>query len=103
MPYGQVLIGKQFVNRYKKVNYQVCCPAYIHFYQDQELWCYAKSVNKFVFCKDATLIHYYPCKFKNEMDETHKIVRQPKIKQKDIETYKKRQSLNLIWGESWEI
>lgn len=102
MPYGQVLIGRNFIERYKPVNYQVCMPDYLHFYQDEELWKYATALNKFVLCKEAMLIHYHPGFYREEKDETHKLIRVPEIKGKDIKTYNLRKSKGLIWGQSWE-
>ena len=102
MPYGQVLIGRKFIERYKEVNYQVCCVEYSHFCQDRELWKYAKSLNKFVLCKKAMLIHFHPGFYREEKDETHKLIRTPEIKGKDTQTYNLRKSKGLIWGQTWE-
>lgn len=100
-PYGQILIGKKFVERYKAVNYQVCCPDYTHFKQDYELWLFATSLNKFVHCKEALLKHYHPCFIKEEVDETHFIVRGDIIKE-DRKIYNLRKERGLIWGKTWE-
>jgi len=100
--YGQVLIGKEFIKRYKDVNYQVCCPEYTHWYQDEELWKYACSLNKFTVCETVKLKHYHPGFIKTEKDETHLIPR-GKIKIEDDKTYKQRIAKELIWGKSWEL
>lgn len=101
-PYGQVLIGKKFIERYKEINYQVCCPDFNHFWQDCEMWEYATSLNKFYHSQGAVLKHYHPAFLSNEMDETHPLVR-GKIKSQDDETYKKRKKLNLIWGREFTL
>lgn len=99
-PYGQVLLGKKFIDRYKEVGYQVCCPYYSHFYQDEEMWMYANSINKFHHSQGAILKHYHPAFVKEEMDETHPLVR-GEIKRKDDLIYKERRAKNLIWGREW--
>lgn len=100
--YGQCLIGNRFVQRYTSVDYQVCCPAYLHFYQDEELWQYAKSLNRFTNCETAVLKHYHPAFLPEEMDETHPLVR-GKVKKQDDATYRNRKKYNWVWGETWEI
>lgn len=100
--YGQLLIGKKFVERYQRVGYTVSCPDYFHFYQDEELWMYASSLNKFYFCKEAILKHYHPAFIKDEIDTTHPIVRN-KIIREDKNTYLIRRTKKLIWGHTWEL
>lgn len=99
--YGQCLIGKKFIERYKEVDYAVCCPDYQHFYQDEEMWMYASSLGKFVNCETAVLNHYHPAFVPEEMDETHPIVR-GKTKRIDDAVYKMRREKNLIWGLTWQ-
>lgn len=101
-PYGQVLLGKKFIERYKEANYAVCCPAYTHFFQDEEMWQYATSINKFYHCKEALLKHYHPAFIKSEMDATHPIVRGA-VFQRDRQIFAQRQSQNLIWGKTWQM
>lgn len=94
------LIGKQFTLRYP---YQeVFCPDYISFHADAELGIFARSLNKFKFCKEAELIHYHPAYFPQEMDETHKSVRNSAKINADQHTWNKRQEKGLLWGKSWE-
>lgn len=95
-PYGQTLIGREFIKRYKNVDYKVCCPYYKHFYQDFELYQYALSLNKFKLCENAILRHYHPCKLKEELDEIHYITR-GKIKKEDDELFKQRQEMKKLW------
>jgi len=97
---GQCAIGKKFIERFPER--QVCCPDYQFFYQDEEVLEYAKSVNKFVLCREAKLIHHSANFYKNEMDETHKIPRD-KVKSEDRLTYQRRQKRDLYWGKSWEL
>jgi len=99
---GQILIGKKFIERFKDVNYKVHCPDYRFFQQDRELEKFSKSLNKFKLCYTARLIHYHPCKYSDEMDETHKIPRQ-EIREIDKKTAKLREDKGLIWGNSFEL
>lgn len=102
-PAGQVLIGKPFLERYKDVNYQVCCPNYIQWYQDNELYNYANSLGKFTTTDDVALIHYHPAYTPGEkIDETHQIIRGDII-QNDRKIFNKRQIKGLTWGKSWEL
>ena len=99
-PYGQMAIGKKFINRYP--DKQLCCKAYTHFYQDEELWKYAKSLNKFTWADKALLTHYHPCFVPKEMDATHKIVRGATMKADKL-IYEDRKKRGLIWGQSFEL
>lgn len=96
---GQCAIGRKFIERFP--NRQVCAIEYQFFYQDEEVLEYAKSIHKFVLCKDAKLIHHSANFYSSEMDETHKIPRD-KIKLQDTMTYKKRKERGLVWGKSFE-
>lgn len=100
--FGQTLIGRKFIERYKDVNYQICCPYYIHLYQDEELHQYASSLDKFYPCKQAILYHYHPGFIKEELDETHKLSRTQQIRKQDLETFTRRQKEGKIWGWIWE-
>lgn len=99
--FGQVLIGKKFIERYKDVHYQVCCPFYTHFFQDEELWTYANSLGKFINCESAVLKHFHPAFVPEEMDETHSRIRDD-IKRNDQSVHELRLRKNLIWGQSWQ-
>lgn len=100
--YGQCLIGKKFVERYKEVDYMVSNPSYKHFYQDEELWIYASSQGLFRECESAILKHYHPAFISSEIDETHPLVRGA-VKRHDDYIYKIRREKDLVWGKSWEI
>lgn len=97
---GQCAIGKNFILKFPER--QVCCPDYTHFYQDEEVLEYAKSINKFILCREATLIHHHPAFYSNEMDETHKI---PRGETQDIDRqiYLERRRRDLVWGKTWEL
>lgn len=100
---GQVLIGRKFLERFKDINYQICCPNYKQWFQDDELLSYAKSVDKFNTSDNVSLIHYHPAYTPGaKIDETHKIVRGD-LMQKDRDIYNKRKMKGLIWGKSWEL
>lgn len=103
-PFGQMLIGKQWIERYKEVNYTYYAPMYKHFYADEELFIYASSLNKFILCEKAILNHDHPL-FTGNIDITHQIIRQGQNSPKnyDIALFKQRQKKNLIWGKSWEL
>ena len=100
--YGQVLLGKKFIERYEAVGYKVCCPAYKHFYQDEEMYMFALDLNRFSSCQEAQLIHYHPSFLKTNIDEAHNKVRFD-IKKQDTNTYVERRKKGLIWGKSWEL
>lgn len=99
--FGQVLLGKTFIERYAPVDYKVCCDAYKHFYQDEEMFMYASSLGKFSICEEAQLLHYHPSFIKEELDETHNKVRFD-VKKQDTNTYVERRKKGLIWGKTWE-
>lgn len=99
--FGQSLIGRKFIERYEKVGYKVCCPFYGHFYQDEEMFLYAKNLNRFSICDEAILTHYHPAFVKEEEDSTHQIVR-GKIKRIDTDIYRRRREQNKIWGETFD-
>jgi hypothetical protein len=100
--FGQTLMGNEFVERYKDVFYQVCCPYYTHFYQDEEMWQYATKHAKAVHCKKAILNHYHPAFKKEEIDATHGIVRSNSINTNDRVLFQERQTAGKLWGEAWD-
>lgn len=100
-PAGQVLVGKKFLERFKDVKYHLCCDNYIQWYQDQELYNYSTSLNKFVLSGWDSLIHYHPAYYPQEADTTHRIVRGT-IQKKDKATYQRRKELGLTWGKTWD-
>jgi len=86
--YGVNLMGRKFIGRFPKN--AVMCPDYTNYYSDQELWEYAKSINRFYFCKEAVAIHHMP------KDKTRKAI--CSTWDKDEEIFGKRQQQGLLWG-----
>ena len=78
-----------------------CCPFYTHFFQDEEMWKYASSMNKAVHSQKAILNHYHPAFKKDELDSTHAIVRTSELLNKDQEIFNRRQKEHKIWGDSF--
>lgn len=97
-PYAFCMIGKKFIERYP--DRQACSPFYTFWRQDEELYLYANSLNKFVFCKEALVNHYHPSFF-GEIDETHKLSR-GKIWEEDNKMFIDRQKRNKIWGINFD-
>ena len=102
-PYGQTLMGRKFVESYKEAAYQICCPFYTHFYQDEEMWQYASSLGKTCHSVNARLNHYHPGFKPEEKDDTHFIVRTNGLQQQDTTIFKRRQAEGKLWGRSWEL
>jgi glycosyltransferase involved in cell wall biosynthesis len=102
--FGQTLMGRAFIERYKDVDYQICCPFYKHFYQDEEMYKFAHSMGRFHNEVDALLYHYHPSFVRNEIDDTHNIIRSGPTSPKnhDIALYKRRLIEGKIWGETWK-
>lgn len=99
--FGQSLLGRKFIERYKDVDYQVCCPKYSHFFQDEEMWSYASNLGKAKCCSQALLQHFHPAFIKEEIDTTHPLVRGT-VMSKDKEVYEFRKKNNLLWGRTFE-
>jgi glycosyltransferase involved in cell wall biosynthesis len=101
--FGQTLIGKPFLRRYKDVDYQILQPDYMHFFCDEELHRYANKLNKFAIAEEAVLYHYHPGYVSEEMDATHNIIRSGDYspKEHDNKVYEIRQCNHLTWGLSW--
>jgi hypothetical protein len=99
---GQVMIGSAFVERHKEVEYKVCCPDYIQWWQDQELLEFSQSIGKFYLSTEAQLTHFHPMYSGDTMDEAHREVRGI-IVSKDRETRKQRVNRNLLWGREWGL
>lgn len=103
--FGQTLIGRKFIERYRFVNYAICCQDYFHFCQDEELFIFANSLNKFKDCENAIMNHYHPAFIPSEIDETHNIIRSGPLspKEKDFKMFKKRQKLGYCWGNDFNL
>jgi len=92
------VIGKKFAERFPEK--QVFCPDFISFGADSELGTYAREQKVFLYGEDARIIHHHPAHEKSEVDETHRIVREKTMDDKD--TYRLRRGKNLIWGRTFE-
>ena len=92
------VIGIKYTNRFPKR--QVFPIEYSRFHGDEEVYLYAKSINKFHFAENVKIEHLHPDYSKNK-DNTHKEVR--KYKEKDNLIFNLRQNKKLLWGQSWEI
>lgn len=103
--YGQTLMGREFIERYKQVDYQICCPDYKHFFQDEEMFMYANSMNKFHPEESALLHHYHPSFIREEQDQTHEIVRfgndSPKVH--DMKVLAERLKKGYLWGRDFNL
>jgi glycosyltransferase involved in cell wall biosynthesis len=92
------IIGRKFAERYP--DRQCFCPDYISFHADAELGNFARSLGKFHFAANANIIHYHPVYHKDQLDETHSVVRQ--MKDVDREMWNLRKKRNLLWGQSFD-
>jgi len=86
------LVGRKFVNRFP--NNQMFCPDYVHYGSDTELGDFARSINRFIFCKEATVLHL------NLRDKTDKLART--MFEKDGVTRRTRASKGLLWGREFK-
>jgi glycosyltransferase involved in cell wall biosynthesis len=93
------VIGTKYAFRFPER--EVFCPDYFRFYADWELQKYAEKIGKFYFNKEVKIQHLHPSFNKELLDSTHIKVRQ--YLPDDKRTWKKRQSLGLLWGESHEL
>jgi hypothetical protein len=77
------------------------CEDFYSLFFDNELYEYAKSVNKFHLSSEATLVHFHPAFTGLKPDETHYSnrvhLRDDKI------TNNRRKTKGLLWGESFEL
>jgi len=101
--FGQTLMGRKFIRRYG--DNDLCCPDYKHFYQDEEMWEFAKSNGLIAICPEALIHHYHPSFILDEVDETHGIIRiGPKSpKDHDIKMRAERKARNYLWGRDFNL
>lgn len=103
-PPGQVvqaafgMIGRKFAERF--IDKQVFCPEYKKFCIDKELEMFSKSINRFVYCEEATLVHHHPAFTKTPPDHTHQFVRT--FLQLDLAIFEERQKRGYLWGSTFE-
>jgi len=86
------LVGRKFVNRFP--NNQMFCPDYVHYGSDTELADFARSINRFIFCKEAMVLHL------DLRDKTDKLART--MFEKDGVTRRTRASKGLLWGREFK-
>ena len=103
--FGQTLMGRKFVERYRQGNYKICCPDYGHFCQDEEMHTFATSLNKFVNCPEALIHHYHPSFLPEEKDETHDIVRSGPTSphNPDFALQGERRIRGFLWGQNFNL
>jgi len=92
-------VGCKYAERFP--NKQFFCPDYYRFYGDSEIGEFAKKINKFYFCSEAKITHLHPSIYPQYRDDTHAKVRT--FLAKDRHTNALRKSLNLLWGESFQL
>lgn len=87
-------VGRKFIERFPDA---LCmCPYYQHFWVDTELGLFAKSLDRFLFLPDATLIHPMPDHGEAPKDETHEAGR--RAAQQDHDLRRAREKAGLLWG-----
>jgi len=90
--YGIRLLGRKFLERFPQKAAE--CPDYTNYFGDQELWEYAKSVDRFYSSRAAIAKHHM------SKDRTREIMRSSW--EKDEATYHRRRHLGLLWGRDFE-
>lgn len=91
-------IGTKYADRFP--NRQVFPIDYNYFFGDKEMWIYANKIGKFKLSSLARLEHLHPAFTGEKPDETHYQIR--KFLRKDKETFRERQKLGLLWGETFK-
>lgn len=94
-------IGNKFTERFP--DKKVFCENYERFFLDKELYLYSTKIDKLYFDeKDGPeLKHLHPAFYKEMLDDTHIDVRRHLNKDKIM--FNRRQSLGLLWGESFTL
>lgn len=93
-PTGVALVGRKFFNRYPMG--EMFFPNYFHFACQEVLWLCEALGNKLVQDPHAIIEHRHPCKFREELDQTHRDARVYRKKDHDLITERKNQG--QIWG-----
>lgn len=99
------LIGRGFAARYKWEGCQkpVFCPDYRSFHADAELGLFARKMGCFRYAENAKIHHYHPVHHKEEMDETHRLVRNKEVVARDRATWDQRKANGWLWGEKFDL
>ncbi len=91
---GVALVGQKFARRYP--DRKLFFPGYFHFACQEVHWLCEALGNRFIQDPQAVLEHRHPCKFREELDQTH---RDARIRRKeDHDLIKERKAKGLIWG-----
>lgn len=97
--YSFIAIGIKFAEKFP--SRQVFCPDYDRFFADQEISCFARSIEKFVYSPEAKILHNHASFYPECIDETHHVVRT--YWAGDHRTFRKRQSLDYLWGRDFNL
>lgn len=95
------MIGSKFLDRFPdRVPF---CPDYARFHYDSELGHMARHLGRFKFEHKASLLHFHPHHHPDEMDETHRVLRDPIEVKEDKRVWDERRSRGLWWGIDNEL
>jgi glycosyltransferase involved in cell wall biosynthesis len=87
------LMGRRFIERFP--DGIVFCPDYVHWWSDFELGEYARSINRFFWCKMAKVRHNRP------HDKTYRLAHEPI--HRDHAAHKERERRRLLWGRNFDL
>lgn len=90
---GVGLVGSRFLQRYPGKT--LFHPGYFHF-GAQEIERAAKILHRLFFDERATIVHFHPAFYPDEIDRTHLDAR--KARKVDLELSRARQRAGLTWG-----
>jgi len=92
------VIGKKFTERFPSK--QVFCNEFSRLFLDEELYYFAKSINKFIYCEHLKINHFHPAFYPTMKDSTHDSVR--RYTHEDRRRFNIRQARNKVWGNSFD-
>lgn len=92
---GFTLMGDKFLRRFPEGPF---CPDYLHYFADMELWQYAESIGRGVYC-EAALVDHYHFSVTGNVDSTARVSRGRM--DADKETLKLRQDAGILWGREF--
>jgi hypothetical protein len=92
------VIGKKFTERFP--NKKVFNEEFQRLFLDTELYLFAKSINKFIYCEHLKINHWHPAFYPSMIDKTHESVRM--YKNEDKRRFNIRQARGKIWGSSFD-
>lgn len=94
-------VGRAFADRF--ADRQLFCPDFSRFHADSELGQFARDLDKFEYCREASLVHYHPAHTPGAMDETHGIVREPSKVARDKHAWEIRRERGHLWGRDFSL